>query len=75
MRQCIKTKYMPPTNHKGARIAAYWDGGRKEYPYDYGLNASDNHTAAAAQLAAHLGWTLSGKYGWHDSCAYHLLEG
>lgn len=56
-RQSIVTKYHGPTNTKGHRISARCDAKRITVAYDYELNASENHAAAAAALAAELGWS------------------
>ena len=57
MRQAIVTRYHGPTNTRGSRVSAKCAGGRVSVPYDHELNAGDNHAAAAASLAAKLGWT------------------
>jgi hypothetical protein len=55
--QYIKTKYIHPTNHKGARIKATSSSGISlVINYDYGLNADQLHSEAALRLAARLGW-------------------
>tara|TARA_R110002110_G_scaffold308657_1_gene522309 strand:+ start:219 stop:482 length:264 start_codon:yes stop_codon:yes gene_type:complete len=57
-RQSIETKYLHPTNHKGARIVARCDAGRKVIPWEYELNAAENHALAACALATVLGWDV-----------------
>ena len=58
MSQSIVTKYLGPTNSRGARIKATIASGAKSYtmPYQYELNSEDNHTAAARELAQRLEW-------------------
>ena len=56
-RQAIVTKYHGPTNTRGSRISAKCAGGRVSVPYDYALNNDQSHAAAAAALAAKLGWS------------------
>lgn len=47
----IRTKYLGPTNTRGARIKA-WAGDRSvTIPYPYELNTEDAHMAAADKLA------------------------
>lgn len=54
--QAIHTRYLGPTNHRGARIIASCDARRAIVPWDYSLNVSDNHQVAARSLAHDLGW-------------------
>lgn len=56
-RQSIVTKYHGPTNTKGSRLAARCAAKRIVVAYDYELNAGENHAAAAAALAAAMGWS------------------
>lgn len=52
----IKTKYLGPTNFKGARIKASCGTRSKTIPFDYSVSASERHEQAARLLAAELGW-------------------
>jgi len=56
--QTITTKYLGPTNHKGSRFKATHTGGFTSVtlPYDYELEAEENHRIAARALAAKLNW-------------------
>lgn len=54
--QAIQTKYLGPTNTKGARISARCDAKRIVLPWDYSLDAHKNHARAAHELAQQLGW-------------------
>lgn len=54
--QAIVTKYLPPTNHKGARVVAKAAAGRLVVHWDHSLNVADNHAAAARALVEKLGW-------------------
>lgn len=56
MRQAIITKFMGPTNSRGARVKATADAGSITVGWDYALNIEGNHTAAAKALAMKLGW-------------------
>jgi hypothetical protein len=57
MYQAIETKYLAPTNHRGARIAAVTGGDRRVViPYDHALNVEQNHAAAAFWAATSMGW-------------------
>jgi hypothetical protein len=55
--QAIETKYLGPTNHKGARIVAKCDAGRVVVSYDHALGIYGNHEAAAKALLRKLEWT------------------
>lgn len=55
--QAIETKYLGPTNTKGARIKATAWADSVTLRYDYALDAQGNHKAAADALIAKLGWT------------------
>lgn len=56
--QCITTKYLGPTNTRGARIRAMTVNGKNfattSYPHEDSRNA---HALAALKLARKLGWT------------------
>lgn len=67
MRQSILTKYICPTNTRGARIKAVqsgWSDKREcnsvTIPYPDELNRDEAHVLAARKLADKLGWT--GRY-------------
>lgn len=60
MRQAIVTKYLGPTNHRGARVKASCHSTSRVYPWEDALDANDNHTAAARALAQALGWLGQG---------------
>jgi hypothetical protein len=62
MRQAITTKYLGPTNHRGARVVAKSQAGRMTIHWDHALDAVDNHRNAARALAEHYGWTDHGKW-------------
>lgn len=58
----ITTKYLSPTNSRGARIKAFTSNGHQltiGYPYD--LNPTEAHAKAAVTLARRMGWTYGGK--------------
>jgi hypothetical protein len=57
MRQSIQTKYINPTNTRGARIAATSASGRRiVISWDDAADTDTNHKIAAARLAEKLNW-------------------
>lgn len=56
MFQAIQTKYLGPTDFKGARVKAYADANSITLSWDHALNPADNHIAAAKALACKLEW-------------------
>lgn len=55
--QSIYTKYLPPTNFRGARIKATATGGcTATISWDYALELAANHRLAAEKLASSLKW-------------------
>jgi len=56
--QAIVTKYLGPTNTRGALIKATAEAGATYLSWDYALDTSANHRAAAVALA--------NKYQWLD---------
>lgn len=56
MRQAITTKYLEPTDHRGARIKATAEAGTITVHWDHALDIAPNHIAAAFELAEMLGW-------------------
>ena len=63
----IRTKYLPATNTKGARIKASMADASHTQAYDYELSGAENHDSAANVLACLLGF--KGKWGriWDQS--------
>lgn len=55
-RQAIRTKFLGPTNHHGARIAVTCDAKRIYVTWDDAQDPLENHTRAAKLLATMLGW-------------------
>ena len=56
--QSISTKYLSPTNTKGARIKATTSEGKSLTAcFDYGVNEEKRHMDAAKLLCEKLGWT------------------
>lgn len=55
--QAIKTKYLGPTNTRGARIKAECYSGSLTQPFAYELCEEDRHIKAALALAEKLEWT------------------
>lgn len=54
--QSIVTRYLGPTNTRGARIKAACNGGSIVLSWDYENNALENHRAAAEALRLKLEW-------------------
>lgn len=56
--QYIKTKYLGPTNHRGARVKAVSSYGETSVtmPWDHALDSFDNHQAAAMALLSKVKW-------------------
>jgi hypothetical protein len=69
MAQSIRTRYLPPTNYKGARIKAITASGISvTIAWDYDLGIDDNHELALK--------TLCEKLEWHGLYIYsHLKDG
>lgn len=63
IRQAIVTRYHGPTNTRGSRISATAEAGRIYVAYDYALDATENHAAAARAFAAKWGWSGEWKGG------------
>lgn len=56
MRQAIETKYLGPTNHRGARIKATAQAGSVMLSWDDSKDVDENHLDAAQALAKKFGW-------------------
>lgn len=56
MRQAIITKYLGPTNTKGARIHAKCAAGKITVPWKHDRSTEENHELAALLLIDKLGW-------------------
>jgi hypothetical protein len=54
--QAIVTKYLNPTDTKGARIKATCDAGYVTVPFDYAGTEEQTHASAAMALVRKLGW-------------------
>lgn len=57
--QAIETKFIGPTNYRGARVKARCQAGSITVSWDYGLDVDGNHDKAAMALVAKLGWDSS----------------
>jgi hypothetical protein len=57
MRQAIITKFIGPTNYRGARVKARCDAGSVTVPWNYAIGIEGNHKAAALALAQKLDWS------------------
>jgi hypothetical protein len=56
--QAITTKYLGPTDKKGARIKATCDAGSITVSYPHELSGQDVHAFAAMALVRKLGWNI-----------------
>jgi hypothetical protein len=56
VRQAIVTKFLGPTNFRGARVKATAQAGSVTIGWDDALDTDANHTAAATALANKFGW-------------------
>lgn len=63
MYQAIQTKFIGPTNHRGARVKAYGQVGSVTVPYDYSQQREGAHHIAAKALAEKFGWCGVWVYG------------
>ena len=61
-RAIIKTKFIGPTNYRGARIKATCQAGSITIPYPYDLSSSDVHWAGAKALIEKLGLMWGDKF-------------
>lgn len=53
----ITTKFLGPTNNRGARYKAFDDDGHNTTLYiDHALNSEQNHNRAAIALCKKMGW-------------------
>lgn len=55
--QAIQTRFLGPTNTRGARIKAWCDAGSHTQSWEYGGDGPTNHLAAARNLQSKLGWS------------------
>lgn len=56
MSQAILTKYLGPTNTRGARVKAWCQAGSVTLVWDDALDVNANHDRAAESLAKKLKW-------------------
>jgi hypothetical protein len=54
--QAIVTKFIGPTNTKGARIKAVASAGSVTVSFEYGMSHEERHQVAAKALCAKFGW-------------------
>ncbi len=65
--QAIITKYLCPTNTRGARVKAECAALTVTLSYDHALNMEENHIAICAELCKRMHETNVEKYGSHDT--------
>lgn len=56
MRQAIQTRYLSPTNTKGARIKAWAEAGSKTFNWAHEFGPQENAYLAAHAFAKARGW-------------------
>jgi hypothetical protein len=56
MRQAIMTKFIGPTNYRGAYVKARGEAGSVTVPWNHAIGIEANHKAAALALAQKLDW-------------------
>jgi len=61
--QAIQTKYLSPTNTRGARIKATAAAGSVTISYPYELSGQAVHRKAAEALCAKFDWDVESIYG------------
>lgn len=58
MKQAIETKFLGPTNHRGARVKAASGSGKSfVMEWNYAVSAEKNHEMAAKILCDQLRWS------------------
>lgn len=73
--QAIRTKYLGPTNTRGARIKATCEAGSLTISYLYHLSTNDMHRKAAFELMEKLGWNPKVLHtGELHDCYVHVME-
>lgn len=63
MTQAIITRYLPPTNTRGARIKAFAWGGSITVPFAYDCAVDVGHARAAQALCEKMNWPRTGYVG------------
>jgi hypothetical protein len=56
MLQAITTKFLGPTDSRGARVKARAQAGSVTVPWNHALGVEDNHIRAAQALAIKMDW-------------------
>lgn len=77
MRQAIVTRFLGPTDYRGARVKASADAGSVTLSWDDSLDVADNHRAAALALVAKLEWSgewIGGSMPVTSSHAYCFVQ-
>lgn len=54
--QAVETKFLGPTDFRGARVKASAEAGTVTVSWDYALDVDENHDAAARALIVKMGW-------------------
>lgn len=62
MTQAIVTRFLPPTNTKGARVKATAKGGSVTLAWDHERDEYGNHTRAVFALVHRLEWNRRQRY-------------
>lgn len=61
--QAVVTKYLPPTDRRGARVKAYCQRGAHTISWNHTLDSDDNHRAAILHLLRKFTQEDRAKYG------------
>lgn len=60
MRQAILTRYLPPTNCRGAKVRAIAGAGALSFAWNHELDCDMNHKHAAFRYAQKKEWLVNG---------------
>jgi len=63
--KAITTRFLSPTESRGARIKASCEAGTFTSPYDYALDGQAAHRQVAEELVRRLGWSCGPLLGGH----------
>jgi hypothetical protein len=75
--KAIQTKFIGPSETRGARVKAWFKGNAATVSWDYGSEIVDNHAAAVLELVASLKWSgrLVGGTLPDESMAWVFVDG
>lgn len=70
----IKTTYVGPTDTKGSKIRATFNGKTVSVPYDYALNQEQRHHKAALAFADKHGLKVSDTWAANDHAKGYFFD-